>query len=48
MKTLCSFDNVACIVDNLALSIDGVAMPAIIIGTAIVLSYIVASVVKGN
>jgi hypothetical protein len=47
MKTVCSFDNVACILDNLALSLNGAILPFAIIGVALVLTYIFASILKG-
>lgn len=48
MKTICAFDNVACIVENLAFSTDAMALPAIIILCALIGAYIFASVAKGN
>jgi hypothetical protein len=48
MKTLCAFDNVACIVDNLALSLNGAYLPSAVVGLALIAAYILASVMKGN
>lgn len=47
MKTVCAWDNVACIVDNLALSLNGPLLYIAAIGVALIAAYIFASVVKG-
>jgi hypothetical protein len=47
MKTVCSIENVACIVDNLSLSINGAFLPFAVVGFALIASYVIASILKG-
>ncbi len=47
MKTLCAWDNVACIVDNFPQSLDSVVIPFFAICGAIVIAIIFANKMKG-
>jgi len=46
MKTVCAWDNVACIVENMATSIDGALVGGAIIGLAFVVAYVFASIMR--
>lgn len=43
MKTICSWDNVACIVDNFPQSLDSVILPFVVIIGAIIGACVVAT-----
>lgn len=46
MKTLCAWDNVACIVDNFPQSLDSVILPFVVIVGAIACAIAFASYMK--
>ena len=48
MKTLCSWDNVACIVDNISSKLDGSSIAGAIIGIALIGAFAFASFMRGN
>jgi hypothetical protein len=48
MKTLCAWDNVACIVDNFPQSLGLVYLPGVVILGALAITYALASYLKGN
>jgi hypothetical protein len=47
MKTVCAWDNVACLVDTALAAPDSVTIGAIVVGLALLVSVCVASYWKG-
>jgi hypothetical protein len=47
MKTVCAWDNVACLVDNALTAPDSVTIGAIVVGLALLVSVGLASIWKG-
>lgn len=47
MKTVCAWDNVACLVDNALAAPDSVTIGAIVVGMALLASICIANIWKG-